>query len=107
MSGSGLPRSISSPVTMTSKNGVSPWRSKNGRADALTELVATARRTFISRNRSSVPLCGRKETNAIREEFSRDLATAPHQFLNRRRQAKCLFVKLDRETIAHSEHLAM
>ena len=37
-----MPCSTSSPVTTTSKNGVSPCRARNGRADALTELVATA-----------------------------------------------------------------
>src|SRR6266853_134084 len=40
MSGCGLPRSTSSPVITTSNKLLIPVRSRNGRADALTELVS-------------------------------------------------------------------
>src|SRR2546423_14219904 len=100
MSGCGLPRSTSSPVITTSNKLLIPVRSRNGRADALTELVASARYNFISRNRSRVTFADGKR-HTVREKFGRDLASSTHQFLDGRRNVKSIFIKLDRKPVAY------
>jgi hypothetical protein len=56
-----------------------PVRSRNGRADVLTELVATARCNFISRNRSSVVFAeGNKPTRFAKKS----VAISPRRRIN-------------------------
>src|SRR4029450_4545318 len=43
----------------------------------------------------------------VREKFGRNLAAAPHQFLNRRGDAKSVLVKLDCEPVTHAEDISV
>src|SRR5438034_11832818 len=104
MSGCGLPCSTSSPVITASKNAVSPCRARNGRADALRELVATARCRFICRSSCRTGLV---EGNRVGKEVDRDLPPPLHHFVAGHREAKRLLVKLDGEPVTHSQHVSV
>jgi hypothetical protein len=66
-------------VTTTLNKLLIPVRSRNGRADALTELVATARCNFISRNRSSVVFA---EGNRPTRFAKKSVAISPRRRIN-------------------------
>ena len=81
---------------MTSKNAgefvsIQEWASRRAHGagrDGETEVSSAA----------TLPDCFvRKQTDAVGKEFGRDFAAPAHHFFGRHGEAKCLFVKLDRE----------
>ena len=51
--------------------------------------------------------CRRENIYPIGKEVGRDLSASPHHFVGGNGQAKRLFIKLDRESVAHPEHVSV
>jgi hypothetical protein len=49
----------------------------------------------------------RKQADPIGKELGRDLTATPHHFLSGYRESECFLVKLDREPVAHTDHVVM